>query len=553
MTLFIELTGHLYPLDEDLPSGSIREASKYTIYWQEQKQEADLDKYQLIISDISLIPCLAKGINDQVQIKWTWEPEFFSGQFYPELFYAGEKVWPKGRGEKAVTVDADARKLNHDEFCSMIEDIARISQILYSLSPAYKKSQLSRKGERLPLIQLEILNKYLNEILLAVELLSKNPKKKLESLRRDVPLHQVKQIDQQALYKLLVNPNNWVKGKNIPTSLKVLADKNNGTLFKTVSEVQKRLSFNTYENSFVKGLLNRLLYTVNNLEKQLSGAVSSFTQDPVKKRVAERKLERLKPYGRRIRQCLSLPFLAEVRAADRLEKVTVTMLKHPVYRRIHQFYLKFLLGLTPLGEEFLELSLERTYQLYEYWCFLKLAEYLLEHYGDEDVDADSLFTVSEENGGISLKLKHGFGSAIRINKNLKIYFQRQYNHYRLNGQEVGSYSFKMIPDIVIEKRDETGTTTLILDPKYRVGEQAIKEALGDMHKYKDALVDSSRRRIVNATYILIPNHPTTRDIAERYLPKEYKLTHGMGVCILSPGENDGLKEIDFLLQQFNCC
>ena len=39
---------------------------------------------------------------------------------------------------------------------------------------------------------------------------------------------------------------------------------------------------------------------------------------------------------------------------------------------------------------------------------------------------------------------------------------------------------------------------------------------------------------------------------ERYTPLDYRLKHGLGVCVLSPGEDDGLKDLgELLCESFN--
>jgi|GEM_PF-1330420 len=549
MNLFIEFNGQLTPLEGDLSELCVHEATKYAIHGFEENPDAVLEDYQLMISHVPIEPCLFQKTEGQVKIKWNWEPEFFSGLFYPELYYQGKRIWPSTKKTNGVMVDADARKLTREHFMQMIEDIARISEILFSLSPAYKKTTIGRKGAKLPLAQLELLNEYLEQIIRAVEQIAKNPRKKLNSLRNEIPLDQVKQMDEQALLSLLTNPGKWVKANQIPDSLKRLAQRTQGYLFESVNEVQKRVSFDTYENAFIKGFLLKILRLTQQLEGILKQSLNALSQDLIQKSIALRNLEKVTEYRKALQNSLKLPFLQEVKPAEHLQEVTVTLLKHPAYRRLHQNYLKFLLGLSPIGLETLSLSLERTYQLYEYWCFLKITEYFVQRYQDESVDASTLFTVSPEHGGISLRLKHGEESCVQINKNLKIYFQRHYNHYASNDQiKTGSYSFLMKPDIVVEKVEGNQRLTIIFDPKYRVGSDTIKAALGDMHKYKDALVDKDLNRVVQAAFILVPNVPSEFAIQERYLPFEYKSKHGFGVCVLRPGDQSGLEEIEKLIK-----
>lgn len=552
MKLFIELAGEHYPLDCPLPQGMIHEASRYFIHWTEQNPEAKDEDYQLIVSDIPVNMTMFTNSNGSVKIKWSWEPEFYSGSFSPEIFFKGTRIWPVEKLGGALTVDPDCKKLTQQQFCLMLEDIARISQILYSLSPAFKNTRLGRGGMKPPLAQLELLLLYIEQIVLAVGQIAKNPKKKLESFRREVPLYQSSQIDEQSIIGLIHHPEKFIQVKKIPQSLDKLATKTNNYLFESVNEVTKQISYNTYENAFVKGFLQRLLRIILRLERQLASAISASAQDLGKRSVAERKLRALRVCKKDIQRCLKLPFLEQVEPATKLDKVTVTMTKHPGYRLLHRYYLKFLLGLNPVGQENLDLSLERTYQLYEYWCFLKIVEYLVKKHKVEEVDTSELFTVVGEHGGISLRLKHGNESAVKVNEKLKVYFQRQYNHHPIDNQlGVGSYSFLMKPDIVLEKIEEDGSiNTVLLDPKYRVGRTPILEALGDMHKYKDALVDGNGKRIISAAFILVPNSPEDTGIVARYCPSDYKLRHGFGVCVLSPGNDSNLDDLNKLLQEF---
>lgn len=552
MQLFIELAGEHHPLDCPLPQGLIQEASRYPIHWTEDNREAKDEDYELIVSGIPINMTMFSNTNSSVKIKWNWEPEFFSGTFFPELFFKGLRIWPIEKLGCALTVDPDCKKLTQQQYCLMLENVARISQILYSLSPAFKNTRLGRGGKKSPLAQLELLLLYMEQIVLAVEQIAKNPKKKLESFRREVPLYQSSQIDEQSIIRLVHHPEKFIQVKKVPQSLDKLAAMTKNYLFESVNEVTKLISYNTYENAFVKGFLQKILRIIHGLERQLLSAISASAQDLVKRSVAERKLLLLRECRKNIQGCLKLSFLEQVEPATKLDKVTVTMTKHLGYRRLHQYYLKFLLGLTPVGQENLDLSLERTYQLYEYWCFLKIVEYLVKRHKVEEVDVSGLFTITGEHGGISLRLKHGKESAVTVDERLNVYFQRQYNHHPINHQPgVGSYSFKMIPDIVLEKEEEDGLIkTILLDPKYRVGEKSIKEALGDMHKYKDALIDGNGNKIISAAFILVPNSPTDADIVARYCPWDYKVRHGFGVCMLTPGDESNLYDLNELLTEF---
>ncbi|MCR3921208.1 MAG: hypothetical protein NUK65_01670 [Firmicutes bacterium] len=83
-----------------------------------------------------------------------------------------------------------------------------------------------------------------------------------------------------------------------------------------------------------------------------------------------------------------------------------------------------------------------------------------------------------------------------------MYFQRYYN-YREAGR--GSYSFQMIPDIVLERKSDDGTQ-----------------------------VDEQRRKVIKAAYILVPKEPNTADLEARYCNRAYQELHGFGIVVLTP-------------------
>lgn len=540
MSLRIEIEGRQYDVDS-LPDGAIREAGKYHFIWEEERDNTRPDDYRLVVSDISLRASYFYCSGNMTEIRWLWEPEFFAGSFYPMLYYQGKKVWPQG-GSGEIVVDADGKKLTQDQFRKMVADISEVSQIAFSLSPAYSKTELA-KGKTFSLAQMEMMIIYLDDILKTVEAIARNPKKKLFQFRREVPLYQSKQSDEPAVLKLIINPTGYMRPEkvNVSTALRRVTERTNGILFDKIPEVDNRISYNTYENAFVKGFLKRLLIAARQIEKQLDLLSSGGLDEPQAVIAASRK-EKMKRHRRFIQKTIEMPFLREVTPLKMVDRYTVTMAKHPDYRKLYQYYLKFLQTAAPLGYECLNLSLDRTYQLYEYWCFMKIAGYLMKNASEQDVDASELFAFTNESGGISLRLKHGEQSRVKINSNLSLYFQRQYNY--IHDGTIGSYSFRMIPDIVIEQKNEDGSKTIVvLDPKYRVGYSAIQSALGDMHKYKDAIVDQDGNKIIKAAFILVPKQPESNGDSSRYLDNTYRKNYGFGVFVLTPGEDNHLKQL----------
>ncbi len=532
-----------FEVHEPLPAGVFKEAGKYTICLEDNSATDILpEDYSLMVSGVPASLFATHKNNDDLCLTWIWEPEFFSGQFYPEIYYQGKRIWPEANRSKAIIVNADQAKLSEEQFCSMVEDVSRIA---FLLSPAYKQASLGHSSQRLSVAQLEMMTLYLKDILRTVERIAQNPKKKLLRIRQEVPVYKVRQTDEETLLRMVTHTSDWSKINDVELlpGLSEMAARMNGHLIEKVSEVTNRISYNTYENAFVKGFLLKLLRLTYQLDEQLAFLETNHIKinDPIRYQVAANRRQQITSYRKSIQSKLNMPFLREVDSLTTVGKVTVTMEKDPDYRRLYTYYRKFLMNITPLGGECLDISIERTYQLYEYWCYLKLIELLVKRYGKSGFNGQEVFNTSEEDGGLSLKLIHGKQSMVKVNDRIKIYFQRQYDYYNRFGY--GSYSGQMKPDIVIEQIDDEGLLrTTILDPKYRVVHNGIREAIVKMHAYKDAIVDKDMNRIVQKAYILVPNMPTEAGDS-KYVEEEYKMDHGLGIFVVSPGDDKGFEEL----------
>jgi hypothetical protein len=81
-----------------------------------------------------------------------------------------------------------------------------------------------------------------------------------------------------------------------------------------------------------------------------------------------------------------------------------------------------------------------------------------------------------------------------------------------------------VPDyVLIFRRDKAVVSWLILDAKYRCSIQSILAAMGDMHRYRDAL--RMRRQPAAAAYIIVPNLDQK---ARLYGDAAFLDAHGLG-------------------------
>ncbi|KKM08671.1 hypothetical protein SY88_22870 [Clostridiales bacterium PH28_bin88] len=214
---------------------------------------------------------------------------------------------------------------------------------------------------------------------------------------------------------------------------------------------------------------------------------------------------------------------------------------------LRALYRKFKKTVSPFAGEVFRLSLDKTYQLYEYWSYFKTVEILRDIFGDSGFDASNLFSASPADGGLSLRLTHGTQSRVTISEKVKVYFQRYYRSIN-TPDTIGSYSHLMIPDIAIEYIDKLGETrVIILDPKYRVYQIGVTSALDDMHMYKDAIVNQSFQRVVQGAFILVPELPLDTDIT-KFMSSDYLKSQRLGICKLKVGHLEDENKLRQLLR-----
>ena len=136
-------------------------------------------------------------------------------------------------------------------------------------------------------------------------------------------------------------------------------------------------------------------------------------------------------------------------------------------------------------------------ELYEQWCFLKVAS-LIGEVVQKEVDATALFSVDDE--GLRVRLRRGAASQVCIRAKGGIVFSISYN------RQFRTITGVQRPDIVVEvDHGRSPSTLVILDAKYRIsysgGDNAQTgsapvDAINALHRYRDAIYVSDNGRSV---------------------------------------------------------
>ena len=205
------------------------------------------------------------------------------------------------------------------------------------------------------------------------------------------------------------------------------------------------------------------------------------------------------------------------------DKVTMVLLKQPVYRAALEGYLEFQRSIAvTLDDPGLEAPLENLPHLYQLWGTLQVMQVIL------DMAHEAGWGLKSQN----LMHRHTQGAYVKILTNgiPALVFRNEFQKTTLNvipertysskAHGLGSVSHSQRPDIAVEFHpDGQQPEVFLFDPKYKLkGEAtaddatstaALKSDIDKMHTYRDAICWNGANRVVRHAAILHPGQ--TRD------------------------------------------
>jgi predicted component of viral defense system (DUF524 family) len=181
--------------------------------------------------------------------------------------------------------------------------------------------------------------------------------------------------------------------------------------------------------------------------------------------------------------------------------------------------------------------------LYEMWCYLTLVRRAAQRLG-RPVPARAFFRA--EHRGIRFLLRRGRRHAVTLRRG-GVRVTVTYNP-RFAAR---SALLAQRPDLLLTVRRGAVTERYVLDAKYRRDDSARyvrrygtpgppEDALGDLHRYRDAIVEAAGAHPVREAVALYPYRPAEPDaFAEHRLWTSIEQI-GVGAISLAPGATQGL-------------
>lgn len=535
-TLSVELQNgrrfQIHPEYQPIPPGLLHENS--TAYFRLDGSGFDPFSVNLRVDGVEL----ESSPKSSSSVRWKWEIGFHAGIAQVEL----EGLLPRTL-KMEVLSDPQVAKLTRGEYQSMVGDI--LTDTLALIGLAGHRAGIARGESLLEIARFEYLRKVLSLIERSIQEVNKSPWAKLHRMDRTVPLGRSTGLSSRQLIRAVGLPGNVrkVDARHLSDAGKRLASSLKGHLPLVVPQTHGRLDTRLREHADILSALLLWKSFLNGVRVAVEKTEKADRRDP---RLEAVKLTSSRMY-RSLTALIDLPVFDGVSATRGMIKPSHLYTRVPAYRSFYKAYRGFLAGLSDIHGDFLNLPLKQTFDLYELWCFLRLAHAAALDSGKAE-DWKQAFTERASGGGLTISLE---GKPLKFGA-FSLVFQPLYREvWKTDGPRIGSYSRLMQPDIALttsgyESRSEK--PIVVLDAKYRV-EAEMNDAIAAMHTYRDALVELAeesgklaRRPPIRAAFILTPYLPHEesenwrRDrTPEVFFREGYQTAFKFGAITMRPG------------------
>lgn len=450
---------------------------------------------------------------------WRWQPGFYAGQVLAELIAGnGQRV-----AEYFLDVGPDQSKLGADVFAQMLDELYEFDPELL-LGTEAAQASIGVCGEvASPLLAYARLRRHGDALLAGLSAVTKQPLTHLRRERALVPYHRVRRLDASSVRSLLRRPDTAALLHGGGTS-------SDGVI--PLFDVQHSIDdldnpANRAMAAVLLAVRRRCVQVSDALQEMAAREEEAGTRTLLKPRLP-RKLEFLSGLAEKLTKLSRLDPFASVSHPEVTAAGLNVISAHPVYARAYRFGWSVLRPGVAGDARNESLWLSPTWEIYERWCFTRIAACLQELY------SDLIWDIQHPGARSDCIRLIGKGLATRIEASL----QRCFPSAGANKRGFQSVSMQLQPDILITTEFGGDRRMLVLDAKYRTNRKNVLDAMRSAHLYQDALRWDGNRAV--CSLLLVPKGGGAPWLEE----SEFHTDHRVGICTLAPGSAaDGLRSL----------
>jgi hypothetical protein len=322
-----------------------------------------------------------------------------------------------------------------------------------------------------PFFILHTLIQNARKIRFALQTILRTPHRRLVTEERWARLDEAARVNSDTVLMMLMHPEHLrrVYGSALPENPFSLAQKLKGKMPERVFERRVIESLDTPENRFIKQFMDIVLFWRDELRRLGYWDEATTHQGELDELYGFVRLARIDP------------MFADVGELELFPSSSQVLLRRDGYRECLEVYRQLHLARMPFFERLQEaLDNRRIDQLYEFWCFFKLAEELAKVLGEDGPRFEGFS--ADERGGLRYGLK------AELPEGYELVYNRTFK--RGDG---GSYSIPLRPDFSLFRN---GKLQVVFDAKFRFDVHDITD-LSDLieHEMDEASYEGDVERL----------------------------------------------------------
>ena len=412
---------------------------------------------------------------------------FKSGRDYFRFatdFFAGEiRLTLGGYGkvqfDAQLVVEPDRYKLTRSNYAALVADIRRSTLALYRLGDVTLPAPTEASARRTALITLELVRTHFAQFEASVERLTRRPARLLTASRRKVDVFDARRIDDRSLARALRSKSMRQASTGEARAAPRLVHALKGNWIPEVVQTDRTETVNLYEHRAIVGFmrwLDAVLASVLNTVDEEIGLIGSQVLR-----------HRIEGWRLRLMRLAKRDALRGI-TPDPSLRATTRFRMNPDYASAFTAMSAIRAGLGDGQGLAPAVPIDRTYALYEMWCYIRIlhAAVQLQLAGAEDVA--KLLRGLDDPARLGIVLAGGEASKIDLGGWRSLTYQRRFSPVP-DSEGAHTHYLDAVPDITVSALGEDGNcrALAIFDPKYRVG-SSLLDGLRDLHVYRDAIV-----------------------------------------------------------------